>query len=181
MLRAHSCLHVHPGMAVTQAHNVSPSLCRFVICYTSPLPKLNDGGTFSIGEYSCSSWRFKQTFGESLPRGFMTNVTCRLTAKDRDQLRNPTVGNRVWATFFYHASLCQCGICCIPESVDLYMYAFSVTNQCWTNVSSRNRCHLHDRLMSSLLIPKCILLKFFVILQCDQPKLAWYRKNCDFR
>jgi len=37
----------------------------------------------------------------------MTYVTCRLTAKNRDQLRNPTVGNRVnrvWATFF---SVCR--------------------------------------------------------------------------
>jgi len=31
----------------------------------------------------------------------MTHVTCRLTAKNRDHLRNPTLGNRVWATFFY--------------------------------------------------------------------------------
>ena len=31
----------------------------------------------------------------------MTHVTCRLTAKNRDQLWNPTLGNRVWATFFY--------------------------------------------------------------------------------
>ena len=30
----------------------------------------------------------------------MTHVTCRLTAKNRDQLRNPTLGTRVWATFF---------------------------------------------------------------------------------
>jgi len=30
----------------------------------------------------------------------MTHLTCRLTAKHRDQLRNPTLGNRVWATFF---------------------------------------------------------------------------------
>ena len=29
----------------------------------------------------------------------MTHVTCRLTAKNRDQLRNPTLGNRVWAPF----------------------------------------------------------------------------------
>ena len=29
----------------------------------------------------------------------MTHVTCRLTAKNRDQLRNPTLGNRVWVTF----------------------------------------------------------------------------------
>jgi len=31
----------------------------------------------------------------------MTHVTCRLTAKHRDQLRNPTLGNRVWATFTF--------------------------------------------------------------------------------
>jgi len=31
----------------------------------------------------------------------MTHVTCRLTAKNRDQLRNPALGSRVWATFFY--------------------------------------------------------------------------------
>ena len=29
----------------------------------------------------------------------MTHVTCRLTVKNRDQLRNPTLGNRVWAIF----------------------------------------------------------------------------------
>ena len=28
-------------------------------------------------------------------------ITCRLTAKNRDQLRNPTLGNRVWATFTF--------------------------------------------------------------------------------
>ena len=35
----------------------------------------------------------------------MIHVTCRLTAKNRDQLRNPTLGNRVWASFtFYQQS-----------------------------------------------------------------------------
>jgi len=29
----------------------------------------------------------------------MTHVTSTLTAKNRDQLRNHTLGNRVWATF----------------------------------------------------------------------------------
>ena len=29
----------------------------------------------------------------------MTHVTYRLIAKNRDQLRNPTLGSRVWATF----------------------------------------------------------------------------------
>jgi len=28
----------------------------------------------------------------------MTHITCRLIAKNRDQLRDPTLGNRVWAT-----------------------------------------------------------------------------------
>ena len=31
--------------------------------------------------------------------GFMTRITHRLTAKNRDQLQNSTLGNRVWATF----------------------------------------------------------------------------------
>ena len=31
----------------------------------------------------------------------MTHVTCRLTAKNRDQLRNPTLGNRVRAAFTF--------------------------------------------------------------------------------
>ena len=31
----------------------------------------------------------------------MTHVTCRLTAKNRDQLRNPTLCKRVWATFTF--------------------------------------------------------------------------------
>jgi len=34
----------------------------------------------------------------------MTDVTCRLTAKNRDQLRNPTLGNRVRATFTFFTS-----------------------------------------------------------------------------
>jgi len=31
----------------------------------------------------------------------MADVTCRLTAKNQDQLRNPMLGNRVWATFTF--------------------------------------------------------------------------------
>jgi len=33
--------------------------------------------------------------------GFMTHVTCRLTAENRDQVRNSTLGSRVWATFIF--------------------------------------------------------------------------------
>jgi len=31
----------------------------------------------------------------------MTHVNCRLAAKNRDQLRHPTLGNRVWGTFTF--------------------------------------------------------------------------------
>ena len=35
----------------------------------------------------------------------MTHVTCILTAKNRDQLRNPMLGNRVWATFTFFTTI----------------------------------------------------------------------------
>jgi len=34
----------------------------------------------------------------------MTRVTCRLTAKNWDQLRNPMLGYRVWATFLWYSN-----------------------------------------------------------------------------
>jgi len=37
----------------------------------------------------------------------MTHATCRLTAKNRDQLRDPTLGNRVWATFTFFTTVCR--------------------------------------------------------------------------
>ena len=44
----------------------------------------------------------------------MTHVTCRLTAKNRDQLRNPTLGNRVLATFTFLdiSTITRCGVHC---------------------------------------------------------------------
>jgi len=42
-------------------------------------------------------------------RRVYTHVTCRLTAKNRDQLRNPTLGYRVCAAFtFTDCACCQC-------------------------------------------------------------------------
>jgi len=40
--------------------------------------------------------------GNLSPAGFMTHVTCRLTAKNRDQLRNPRLGSRVWVSFTFY-------------------------------------------------------------------------------
>ena len=45
----------------------------------------------------------------------MTHATCRLTAKNLDQLRNPTLGNRVWATFTFIVSLVRLVNCYYVE------------------------------------------------------------------
>ena len=62
----------------------------------------------------------------------MTHVTCRLTAKNRDQLRNPALGNRVWAAFTFSCvmngdseqqlrGLCVCGTNVQPETYTLVL------------------------------------------------------------
>ena len=38
-------------------------------------------------------------------RRLMTHVTCRLTVRNRDQLLNPALGNRVWAAFTFYTRL----------------------------------------------------------------------------
>ena len=49
----------------------------------------------------------------SLPPGLdMTHITCRLTAKNWDHLRNPMLGNRVWATYLYLLLLNTIIYCC---------------------------------------------------------------------
>ena len=45
----------------------------------------------------------------------MTHVTCRLTAKNRDQLGNPTLGNRVWANFYVSARIRPFPLCLLKR------------------------------------------------------------------
>jgi len=48
----------------------------------------------------------------------MTHITCRLTAKNRDQLQNPMLGNQVWATFtFFTPSLHKVRISCLTNDL----------------------------------------------------------------
>ena len=67
----------------------------------------------------------------------MTHVTCTLTAKNRDQLRNPTLGNRVWATFtFFTVHFC---LCTMPsrglfDTADACLY--STTMKAFVNTES---------------------------------------------
>ena len=46
----------------------------------------------------------------------MTHVTCRLTAKNRDQLRSPTLGHQVWATFAFFYLLTYYSTSCRQSS-----------------------------------------------------------------
>ena len=46
----------------------------------------------------------------------MTHVTCRLTAKNRDQLRNPAFGIRIWVTCF--ARTCNFCVSNLADSID---------------------------------------------------------------
>jgi len=47
--------------------------------------------------------------------GFRTHGTCRLTAKNRAQLRNPTLGSRVQAIFTFLSCMCLQYILAVDE------------------------------------------------------------------
>ena len=56
--------------------------------------KIKIGSTFLVPAHLDSP-------GQRAVKRVYVCVTCRLTAKTGDQLRNPTLGNRVWATFTF--------------------------------------------------------------------------------
>jgi len=58
--------------------------------------------------------------------GFMTHVTCRLTAENRDQLRNPTLGIRVWATFTFLPSVARGGLTARRTRTKQYVVILSI-------------------------------------------------------
>jgi len=58
--------------------------------------------------------------------GFITHITCRLTAKNWDQLQNPTLSNRVWATFTFFISSVSVIGCSLPLRVWSVLQARSV-------------------------------------------------------
>jgi len=84
----------------------------------------------------------------------MTHVTRRLTAKNRDQLRNPMLGNRVWATSTF-----------LPST-----YASEIEHRVWTN-----KCQL------SQIDPRCkIVRRIELDNRCDklQRSSVGARRHC---
>ena len=88
----------------------------------------------------------------------MTHVTCRLTAKNRDQLRNPTLGSRVWATF--------------PFFIFIRHFTRVFTGwvmKCWCGCLSAARCRLFaygpaDATASQTPIISCLIIKSRLVL-----------------
>ena len=66
----------------------------------------------------------------------MTHVSCRLTAKNRDQLRNPTLGNRVWAAFtFLPSKLSACVRLCVSSCLRSWLEQDTSCPTCRTSLS----------------------------------------------
>ena len=102
----------------------------------------------------------------------MTHVTCRLTAKNRDQLRNPTLGNWVWATFtfFYLVVLLR------PSSTFLFASSrrhaflhFAQLRHCYT---ASWKCSL-GRVTNCLLITVIFTLNAQCTHRTDRTVLRW--------
>ena len=91
----------------------------------------------------------------------MTHVTRRLTAKNRDQPRNRTLGNRVWATFIFLPCTCLFASCAVWAAV-------------WTGIAEHA-----DVVVSTSLFPLfTALLIIFIILFCMLcVELAAYRRS----
>jgi len=62
----------------------------------------------------------------------MTHVTCRLTAENRDRLRNPTLISRVWTTFTFYLMMMICLQC-----FDAVGLAIRYNTRCYFNVRSK--------------------------------------------
>ena len=108
----------------------------------------------------------------------MTHVTCRLTAKNRDQLRNSTLGNRVRATFTFvrhiqvvssasYARYWSCGASQTAEPSSL-----SGANVFWTEMNRRH-CYC-------VVINRTILLPQTLVHREAEKKEPFYFCACLF-
>ena len=112
----------------------------------------------------------------------MTHVTCRLTAKNRDQLRNPTLGNLVWATFTFYLRFTIKPLC-LAVTLSLFnKFHLEITrceNKYFTSVGGVAGCITRCIYCSWKRLGKYIILKklrWFVsvlkLLYCDPLELV---------
>jgi len=84
------------GPGSNRVATLSLANCSHTSCLCSPSSKIGSSPLKGCGGNCRPGGKWWQPTAR-----FMTHITCRLTAKNRDQLRNPTLGNRVWATFTF--------------------------------------------------------------------------------
>jgi len=94
----------------------------------------------------------------------MTHVTCWLTAKNRDQLRNPTLGNRVWATFTFFLSaqssvVCRFSLLALPRQVACSLSPVVNCNLSDSRINSLNELRQFPRQ-----VVVCVMSDFVVVV-----------------
>ena len=98
------------------------SVAEWLACLTQA-----QKGRVQIAAATLSGNSLRQTVHTQPTAGFMIHVTCRPTAKNRDQLRNPMLGNRVWATFLLSVKFRDAGV----ELVNEYAPYLSSSSSSW--------------------------------------------------
>jgi len=95
----------------------------------------------------------------------MTHITCRLTAKNWDRLRNPTLCNRVWANFFYRYIWLHLVEIIVKLSICRKVVCKVIAARLWKSVANKLcLCHLVDLMW---LVARCcgmtLVLKGFIV------------------
>jgi len=86
----------------------------------------------------------------------MTHVTCRLTAKNWDQLRNTTLGNRVWATFTF--------LPCLGSSYSTAHFAFGPLAPPAKTLEGSGWAHLYAFARAPRTLDSPLITRLFVLI-----------------
>ena len=118
----------------------------------------------------------------------MTHISCRLTAKNRDQLRNPTLGNREgpWATFTFTSAFsgfhwwgmtlkCRTdGLWCTQER---RIMGFAITRCAGMQLMRRPDCIVGDGLPSGV-PPAFVIVASRFVWPCPPRMTGYSRRTC---
>jgi len=106
------------------------------------------------------------------------DVTCRLTAKNRDQLRNPTLGNRVWATYLLFLRV----YIKISDFLDVIKCSLSVVRCCYKTFLAC-WCTQGTKYYAVVLTSSCSIFVSFwpEYMTCRAYSKRVSRTNCAFR
>ena len=110
--------------------------------------------------------------------GFITHVTCRLTANNRDQLRNHTLGNRVWATFTFIIIIMQRLTCVHVSVMRLSNRKRDLLLSCQFQSDKAVNFRQNNVLCLQLTSLSSSSLSFISLIKCN---FQWYKRICQMR